>query len=259
MTDTVNILAIGDIVGGPGRDLLKRRLPELIAEYSADFTIANGENASGGRYITPENAIEILSYGVDLITTGNHIWQNKKIVEILDIEPRIIRPANYPDGVPGYGYYIKRVNDISICTINLIGRVNLVTVDCPFKKFDAIYDEIKDKAAIIIVDFHAETTSEKRAFGWYADGRASCVFGTHTHVQTADEEILPGGTGYITDIGMTGPFNSVIGMDKERSIQNFLSRTNIRFDVASGDERLNGIVLRIDKNGKTKNITRIAK
>jgi metallophosphoesterase (TIGR00282 family) len=258
MADTLNILAIGDIVGSPGREILERKVPELTERYSADFIIANGENASGGRYITPENAIEILSYGVDLITTGNHIWQNKKILEILDIEPRIVRPANYPDGVPGNGYYIRKVNDIFVCTINLIGRINLVTVDCPFKKFDEIYDHLKNQVDIIIVDFHAETTSEKRAFGWYADGRASCVFGTHTHVQTADEEILPRGTGYITDIGMTGPFNSVIGMDKEKSIQNFLSRTNIRFDVASGDVRLNGIVLMVDREGRTINITRIA-
>ena len=167
--------------------MLEAKLPELTTRYNADFIVANGENASGGRYITPKNANEILSYGVDLITTGNHVWQNKKILEILDIEPRIIRPANYPDGVPGFGYYIKRVNGISVCTINLIGRINLVTVDCPFRKFDEIYEDLKNRVDIIIVDFHAETTSEKRAFGWYVDGRASCVFGTHTHVQTADE------------------------------------------------------------------------
>jgi metallophosphoesterase (TIGR00282 family) len=257
MVDTINILAIGDIVGRPGRDMLERKLPELTTRYNADFIIANGENASGGRYITPKNANEILSYGVDLITTGNHVWQNKKILEILDIEPRIIRPANYPDGVPGAGYYTKRVNDISVCTVNLIGRINLVTVDCPFRKFDEIYDDLKDRIDILIVDFHAETTSEKRAFGWYVDGRASCVFGTHTHVQTADEEILPQGTGYITDIGMTGPSNSVIGMDKNKSIQNFLTRTHVSFDVASGDARLNGIIVTVNRNGKALSIKRI--
>lgn len=258
MAETLNILTIGDIVGKPGRELLRIKLADLASKLNADFIIVNGENASGGKNISPKNANEMLSYGVHLITTGNHVWHNKKILDVLDIESRLIRPANYPEGVPGKGFFITNVNGISVCTINLIGRINLITVDCPFRKFDDIYTRIHHDVDIIVVDFHAETTSEKRAFGWYVDGRASCVFGTHTHVQTADDEILPRGTGYITDVGMTGSFNSVIGMDKDRAIKNFLLRTSIPLEVASGDDRINGALFTVHRSGKTLNITRIA-
>jgi len=259
MSSFINILAIGDIVGKPGRGIVAQLLPEIKETYNIDFIIANGENVSGGFSITPKNASVLLSYGIDLITSGNHIWQNKKILEIIDIEPRLIRPANYPEGVPGKGYYIKNVGDISICVINLIGRLTLVTVDCPFRKFDEIYNSVDKNVDLIIVDFHAEATSEKQALGWYVDGRASVLFGTHTHVQTADERILPGGTGYITDIGMTGSFNSVIGMNKKMSIKNFLTQSRVKQEVASGDAMLNGAVFTIDKNGKTINVKRIYK
>ncbi len=257
MSDTMTVLAIGDIVGSPGRDLIERNLKALVARHNVDFVIANGENASGGHSLQPKNASELLSYGVDVITSGNHIWHSRKILEIIDIEPRLLRPANYPQGAPGRGYCITRVGETPVCVINLIGRIELAMVDCPFRKFDAIYNEVRERARIIIVDFHAEATSEKRAFGWYCDGRASVVFGTHTHVQTADDEVLTKGTGYISDVGMTGSFNSVIGVDKEKSIQNFLTQTRVPFDVAGGNEKINGAVFTIDRQGKTINIVRI--
>lgn len=257
LNDSITILVIGDIVGSPGRDLIERRLKELVERHAVDFVIANGENASGGKSLMPKNASELLSHGVDIITSGNHIWHNRKILEIIDIEPRLLRPANYPDGAPGKGYVIMRVRDFRVCVINLIGRVELAIVDCPFRKFDAIYREVREKSDVIIVDFHAEATSEKRALGWYTDGRASAIYGTHTHVQTADEEILTKGTGYISDIGMTGPFNSVIGVDKDKSIMNFITQVRHPFDVASGNEKINGAVFKINRSGKTTSILRI--
>lgn len=257
MSDTFNILAIGDIVGKPGRGIIRDGLSRIRESHGIDMVIANGENAAGGMSITPAVTNELLSYGVDVVTTGNHVWNNKEIESIIDTEPRLLRPANYPEGVPGKGYCLVSVGDIRVCVINLMGRLYLNPIDCPFRKFDAIWDGLRGEAHAVVVDFHAEATSEKRAFGWYAAGRASAVYGTHTHVQTSDEEVLPGGTGYLTDAGMTGSFNSVIGMEKEKSIRNFLSFTRIKFDVAAGNVKLNGVIFRLMPDGRCAGVSRL--
>lgn len=257
MKDTINILAIGDIVGKPGRTLVRDLMPALIRNYGIDFIVANGENAAGGAGITSSITMDLLTYGIDVITTGNHVWDNKDVEAIIENEPRLLRPANFPDGVPGNGWIIRESNGFRIAVINLMGRLYLNPIDCPFKKFDSIYSEIKDRADIIIVDLHAEATSEKRAFGWYVAGRATAVFGTHTHVQTADEEILHGGTGYITDAGMTGSFNSVIGMERINATKRFLQFTKVKVDVATGNNKLNGVIFTVKKDIGTEKISRI--
>lgn len=259
MDKPFTILAIGDIVGKPGRNVVREGLASLRERYGADFVIANGENAAGGNAVTPGVVEEFLSLGIDVVTTGNHIWDNRDIEKIIDVEPRLLRPANYPEGVAGrgYGVFESRAGGRKICVVNMMGRVHMAPLECPFRTFDRIFLDVTGKADIIIVDFHAEATSEKRAFGWYLDGRASAVFGTHTHVQTADEEILPGGTGYITDIGMSGSFNSVIGMDREKSVLRFLRLTKIKYDVATGNEKLNGAVFRFSDEGRALSVERI--
>ncbi|HOO71182.1 MAG TPA: TIGR00282 family metallophosphoesterase [Spirochaetota bacterium] len=253
----MKILAIGDIVGRTGRNVLQSRIQGLIDQYRIELVIANGENAAGGRSITQSIARDFYSCGVNVITSGNHIWDNKDIYGFINDEVALLRPANYPQGVPGKGYFLSTFKGVSVCVINLLGRVHMEPVDCPFRTFDAIYEIIKDRSDIIVVDFHGEATSEKRAFGWYVDGRASVVFGTHTHVQTADEEILPGGTGFITDIGMTGSFDSVIGMEKRQSIEKFLTQIRPRYEVATGNPGINAVIFDVDKNGKTHAIMRI--
>jgi len=253
----VKILAIGDIVGRTGRNVLQSRIQGLIDQYRIELVIANGENAAGGRSITQSIARDFYSCGVNVITSGNHIWDNKDIYGFINDEVALLRPANYPQGVPGKGYFLSTFKGVSVCVINLLGRVHMEPVDCPFRTFDAIYEIIKDRSDIIVVDFHGEATSEKRAFGWYVDGRASVVFGSHTHVQTADEEILPGGTGFITDIGMTGSFDSVIGMEKRQSIEKFLTQIRPRYEVATGNPGINAVIFDVDKNGKTHAIMRI--
>jgi len=257
MSAALTILAVGDIVGRPGRNVLADNLQALVDIHRIDAVIVNGENAAGGRSITPEIFKDLMQLGVDVVTTGNHVWDNNDVLEIIESEDNLLRPDNFPPGVPGKGWHLFQVRGTSICVMNLMGRSSMDPIDCPFRAFDRLYDEVGEKADIVVVDFHAETTSEKRAFGWYVDGRASAVYGTHTHVQTADEEILPGGTGYITDAGMTGPFDSVIGMRKEESIRRFLSRTRVRFEVASGNPRINGIIFKIGRNGKTESLKRI--
>ncbi|HOP29168.1 MAG TPA: TIGR00282 family metallophosphoesterase [Spirochaetota bacterium] len=253
----VKILAIGDIVGKAGRRVLGNKLQTIVERERIDFVIANGENSAGGLSMTPDITREIFSYGVNVITSGNHVWGNNDILQIIDSEPNLIRPANYPPDVPGKGYCLGNIKGIKICVINLMGRVMMNPMDCPFRKFDEIYKIVKDQADIIIVDFHAETTSEKQALGWYVDGRASAIFGTHTHVQTADERILHHGTGYITDIGMTGSMDSVIGMIKERSIRFFLTQTRVKFEPADENPWLNGIIFKINDSGKTVSMTRV--
>ncbi len=258
MKQTVTILAIGDIVGKPGRNVLTGRLQGMIDQYRIDFVIANGENSAAGLSITAATVKELLGSGVDVITTGNHIWNDSDILSIIDDEQSLIRPANYPPGTPGFGYTVRQLKNLKICVINLIGRTFMQPLDCPFRKFDEIYGEAGAGSDIIIVDFHAESTSEKKALGWYVDGRASALFGTHTHVQTADETILEKGTGYITDVGMTGSFDSVIGMRKELSIEKFVRQNKVRFKTAEKDCRINGIVFEIGKNGRTESLRRIA-
>jgi len=255
----MNILFIGDIVGKPGRQAIFLLISSLIKDYNIDVVIANGENSAGGFGITPKIASNLFSYGVDIITTGNHIWKNKEIFKIIDTDANIIRPLNYPETVPGRGYLIfSKSNLPQISVINLMGRINLAYIDCPFQSVDKLLCKLETK--IIIVDFHSETTAEKVAMGWYLDGRVSAVVGTHTHIQTADERILSKGTGYITDTGMTGVRDSVIGMDKDKIIKHFLTRMPIKFEVAKGDLQLDGVVLSIDsETGKTLKIERVKK
>ncbi|HHW02784.1 MAG TPA: TIGR00282 family metallophosphoesterase [Thermoanaerobacterales bacterium] len=253
------LMMIGDIVGRPGRTILREKLPILKKEYGVDFVIANGENAAGGNGITQKIAQELFISGIDFLTMGNHIWDNKDVFNFIEEESRMIRPANYPPGTPGRGYQIvKTESGISIGIINISGRTFMSALDCPFRTADLILDKIKDNTDIVIVDFHAEATSEKIAMGWYLDGRVTLVAGTHTHVQTADERILPNGTAYITDLGMTGPIDSILGIEKEPVIKKFISHLPARFEVAKGVSQINGIIVEIDeKTGKAKNIYRM--
>lgn len=255
----MNILVVGDLVGKIGLDKLKKELPNLVEEHSIDFIIVNAENVAEGMGITEKNYRELLSLNVDAITMGNHTWAKKEIFKFID-EPHIIRPANYPKGVPGAGYRIFKCKNKKIAVINLLGRaeVNILTEN-PFQYADRIIKNIKQEVDIIIVDFHAEATAEKRALGFYLDGNANIIFGTHTHVQTADEQILPKGTAYITDIGMTGPKNSIIGMEIEASVKRFATALPEKYKVASGEAMLNACVFKIsDEICRIENIIRIS-
>lgn len=243
----MNILVIGDIVGRPGRTVLAGLVPEIQRKYDISFTIANGENAAGGRGLTRSVMNDILGAGIDVITMGNHVWDNKEILSFIDDEFRLIRPTNYPGPCPGQGYHIYKGGfNKNIAVVNLSGRVFLPPLDCPFQIMDEIMEELTEAADIIIVDFHAEATSEKLALAYYLDGRVQAVLGTHTHIQTADERILPGGTAYISDLGMTGPKESILGMEKELVIQKFLTGRPVRLEVASGQAQLEGVILQID-------------
>ncbi len=253
----MNILCIGDIVGRPGRGYIKKNLSSIIKEYNIDFVIANGENCAGGVGITKSTYDELVGVGVDAITLGNHTWAKKEVIEFIDKEDRLVRPANFPESNPGKGYTIIKKADKRIAVVNLCGRVFMDSIDCPFRKMDSILAEIKDKADIIIVDFHAEATSEKQAFGWYMDGRVTAVFGTHTHIQTSDERVLPKGTGYITDVGMTGPRNSVLGVETDIIINKFLTMMPGRFEVAEGEAIFGAIVLKLDEYNTLKEIKRL--
>ncbi|MCK4385472.1 MAG: TIGR00282 family metallophosphoesterase [candidate division Zixibacteria bacterium] len=255
----MNILLIADVVGKPGRWAVSQILPELKKSHQIDFTIANVENAAGGFGLTKEIAQKIRHYGVDCLTSGNHIWDRKDILPYLNESLRILRPANYPPSAPGIGAAIFDLeNDFKIGVMNIQGRVYIKEIDCPFRIADKEIERIKEKTKIIIVDLHAEATSEKIALGWYLDGRVSAVLGTHTHVQTADEIILPRGTAYITDAGMTGAHDSVIGMAKEDAIARFLTQIPRRFTVAKNDIKLCGALVKIDPDsGKALSIERI--
>lgn len=251
----MKVLHIGDIVGKAGRFTVSEYLESLIYKHNIDLVIANGENAAGGKGITPKIAKSLYSCGVDIITSGNHIYQNKDINDYLETSDRIIRPANYPPDAFGVGWIRNRLEtSVEFAVINLIGRVNLGYFDCPFRKIDEILNEVKD-VPIKIIDFHGETTSEKIAFGWYVDGKVSAVIGTHTHVQTADARILPEGTGYITDVGMCGAWDSVIGVKKEDAIYKFLTQMPVRFRVSKHNPIFCAILLDINETtGKTVNI-----
>ncbi|WP_457639447.1 TIGR00282 family metallophosphoesterase [Persephonella sp.] len=231
----MRFLCIGDVIGRTGRNALKRFLPEVKQQYKPDFIVLNGENAAGGFGITKKVFDELLSMEIDVITSGNHIYDKKEIVQFIDSEPRLLRPANYPPEALGRGYGIYEKNGKKVAVINLMGRAFMgIPLDCPFRKFDEIYEEVKNSVDYIVVDFHAEATSEKTAFGFYVDGRADVVFGTHSHVATADEMVLPKGTAYITDIGLTGPKYSVIGMKPEEPIKKFLTGMPVKYEVAKG-------------------------
>ncbi len=254
----MQVLMIADIFGEPGRRVTRELLSEIKGEHKIDLCIANGENAAGGFGITPKIASQLYSAGIDIITMGNHVWDRKEILDIINDE-RLIRPANYPAGVPGQGYGVFTFDKgLKVGIINLCGRVYMAQIDCPFRTADKIIDGLKKQTNIIIVDMHAEVTSEKTAMGWYLDGRVSAVVGTHTHIPTADERILPGGTAYITDIGITGSLNSVIGIKKEIAIQRFLTQMPVRFEPATDNVVLAGVVIDIDEaSGKARSIKRI--
>jgi len=255
----MRILFIGDIIGKAGRQAIQGVLGKVIADHKIDFTIANGENAAGGMGITPTIAMEFLDQGVDVLTSGNHIWAKKEIFPFLDEELRILRPANYPPKVPGRGSGIfHSVNGQKVGVLNLEGRVFMKNLDCPFRVGEKEVELLRKEANIIFVDFHAEATSEKMAMGWFLNEKVSAVLGTHTHVQTSDEKILNGGTAYITDVGMTGPLNSVIGIRKQIALERLLTQIPWKFDVATEEIELQGVVIEADsKTGKSQNIQRI--
>jgi metallophosphoesterase (TIGR00282 family) len=255
----MKILFIGDIVGKAGRRAIEGVLEEVVAEHEVDFIIANGENAAGGMGLTPPIAIEILNEGVDVITSGNHIWAKKEIIPFLDDEKRLLRPANYPAGVPGRGAGVFRAgNGKKVGVLNLEGRVFMKHLECPFRVGEKEIERLKQEADILVVDFHAEATSEKVAMGWFMNGKASAVLGTHTHIQTSDEKILNGGTAYITDAGMTGPLDSVIGIRKDVALERLLTQIPWKFDVATEDIHLQGVVIEVDsKTGRSSRIKRI--
>lgn len=256
---TLRILMIGDIVGRPGRFIIREKLLFLRKKHKVDFVIANGENAAGGNGITEKIAQDLFISGVDFLTMGNHIWDNKDVFNFIYDENRMTRPANYPVDAPGSGYQIVQVNaDSSIGILNISGRTFMPALDCPFRTADMLINEIKKTTKIIVVDFHAEATSEKVAMGWYLDGKVSIVAGTHTHVQTADEKILPNGTAYITDLGMTGPVESVLGIEKDRVINKFITQMPVRFQVAKRPAQINGVLVEIaESTGKALSIQRI--
>ena len=257
----MNILIVGDVVGAPGRDAVKALVPILKAKHKVDFTIINCENVAGGAGVTPKTAQELLNAGADMLTSGQHIWRYKEIGPYLKEEPRLLRPANYPSATPGLGGSVYSAkNGIRVGVVNLLGRVfmGIDALDDPFRVGTKLIEEIQTKTRVIIVDMHAEATSEKIVMGWYLDGQVSAVVGTHTHIQTADERILPKGTAYLTDLGMTGPYDSVIGRKVEPVMERFLTGIPGRFDVAESNVKLCGALLEVDENsGKAKKITRI--
>jgi metallophosphoesterase (TIGR00282 family) len=242
------IVFIGDIVGRPGRQTVREVLPALRREYEDPLIIANAENASGGRGLTKENAAELYEAGIHFITMGNHVWDNRKILDFIDDEPRLIRPANYPAGAPGRGQALVTHRGQKIGVLNLLGRVFMSPLDNPFALAGQTAAKLRLKTPLVIIDFHAEATAEKQAMGWFMDGKVSAVLGTHTHVQTADARVLPKGTAFITDVGMTGPANSVIGVKKEIVVNSFLTQLPARFDVAEGEQRqFNAVCLTLDE------------
>ena len=255
----MKILFIGDIVGEPGRRAVAELIPKIRKREGVEFIIGNGENVAGGSGVTPALADGLFKDGLDAITSGDHIWKRKEILDYIQYEKRLLRPANYPPNTPGFGSsIIKSQSGTNVGVINLIGRVFMQSVECPFRIAMEEVNKLKEKTRIIIVDMHAEATSEKIALGWYLDGMVSAIIGTHTHVQTADEKVLPGGTAFISDAGMVGPFDSVIGRKKEQVLTRFLTQMPARFEMAEGDVQLHGVILDIDeKTVKANSIKRI--
>lgn len=242
------ILFVGDIVGSPGRQILKDHLADIIEQRKIDLSIVNCENAASGFGITPRLAEELFNAGADVLTGGNHIWDRKEIIEYFPQQPRLLRPANFPDGLPGSGLYVGRSRrGVSYAVLNLQGRTFMAPIDCPFRAAERELARVPKDVKVIVVDMHAETTSEKQAMGWFLDGKVSTVVGTHTHVATADAHVLPKGTAFVTDVGMTGPHDSIIGMTKEPIIQRFLSSLPARFEVAEGDVQMHAAVIDVDE------------
>lgn len=263
MSDELRVLAIGDAMGRPGRAAVKKLVPEIRKEAQIDFVICNGENSAGGKGITQDTARELLDSGVDVITTGNHVWHNKDIFRIIDTEQRLLRPANLPQGlgIPGRGFGVyESESGFPIAVMNLLGRVHMECSECPFRMARSVLQQLRDQTPIIFVDFHAEVTSEKVAMGWFLDGQVSGIFGTHTHVQTADERLLHHGTAYITDLGMTGGHDSVIGITIDPVIDRFLRGLPIRHEVSEKNVKLSGVIITVDPlTGRAKSIERVLK
>jgi len=255
-----NLLFVGDIFASPGRGMVARHLPEIIAAENIHLSIANCENAAGGFGISPQLADELFGYGLDVLTSGNHIWDKREIYDYLPKSPRLLRPANYPPDLPGQGIILVQAsNGVRCAVMNFQGRALMLAIDCPFRKADAILATIPENVKVRFVDFHAELTSEKVAMGWHLDGRVSAVVGTHTHVPTADTRILPGGTAYQTDAGMTGPYRGVIGVDKDIILRKFLTQMPVKMEAARFDPELHGVVVQVDEStGRAIEIRRIA-
>lgn len=251
------VLAIADINGRPGRGMVREHLSSLISAHGIDFVLANGENAAGGFGITPALARELFDLGVDCLTMGNHVWDKKELLDYIDGDPRILRPANYPPNTPGSGTYLVEKNGIKYGVMSLLGRVFMACVDCPFQTAARELESLSAHTPLILVDIHAEATSEKQAMGHFLDGKVSAVLGTHTHVATADARILKGGTAYITDLGMTGPMDSVIGVRKDLIIGRFLNQLPVRFEIAPGPAQLEGVILTLDQGGRALAIERL--
>lgn len=258
----MNILCIGDIVGKPGRVAIEEALPSLKKEFQIDFVVVNAENAAGGAGLTSKISQELLKAGCDVLTLGDHVWDQKELEGYLDQTDAVIRPANFPEGTPGRGWCVqKTASGQKIGVVNLLGRVFMrYHLECPFRTLERIIEQIRKETPVVIVDMHAEATSEKVALGHFVDGRVSVVFGTHTHIQTADEKVLPKGTAYITDLGMTGPYDSVIGQRKEDIIKRFLTSMPAKFQVAENDVIVHGVVINVDdKTGRAQRIARVQK
>lgn len=255
----MKVIIIGDVVGKPGRKILAATLKTLKEQHEAEFVVANIENAAEGAGLLPRMGDEILNAGVDVMTSGNHIFDKKEVIQYIENQPRLLRPANYAPDAPGRGLWLGSTGSgTQVAVINIQGRVFMPPTDCPFRTADRLLAEIGNRASVIIVDHHAEATSEKLAMGRYLDGRVSVVVGTHTHVQTADEQIFPGGTGYITDLGMTGPYESVIGVESQLVIARFVRGLPIRYQTASENPRLHGVVVEIDeRTGRAVKIVRL--
>src|SRR5437016_7613799 len=254
----MNILMVGDVYGEPGRQAVTKLLPRLRQEHAIDFAVVNVENAAGGFGVTAAIARQVLEAGADVMTSGNHIWDKREIVEYITKENLLLRPANFPVGTPGVGHVTVKAGPHKVAVLNLMGRVFMLPIDCPFQKADELVPELRKDTPIIIVDMHAEATSESQAMGWHLDGRVSAVVGTHRHVQTADERVLPQGTAYITDLGMTGPTDSVIGVDKDLALDRFISQMPNRFEPAKGPVALHGALIKVDaETGRGLSIERL--
>ncbi len=256
----MRILFIGDIVGRPGRLLIRDGLAALVDHHQIDLVVANAENAAAGFGITRDIGEELLDAGIDVMTSGNHIWDKREALDYIGIEPRLLRPANYPAGAPGNGHYLARTKaGVSVGVVNVMGRVFMLNIDDPFAVVRREVEAFEGRARIVLVDVHAEATSEKIAMGWHLDGAVTAVVGTHTHVQTADERILPKGTAYITDVGMTGPHDSIIGVEIDAALGRFLTALPARFETATGNPRLNAVVIEADeRTGKAVDIERVS-
>src|SRR5438094_6175189 len=255
----MNVLMVGDVFGEPGRRALQTLLPRLKREHEIDCTVVNVENAAAGFGVTPQMCRDFHGQGADVLTSGNHIWDRKEIVEYIVKENLLLRPANFPAGTPGVGHVTIKCGPHKVAVVNLMGRVFMLPIDCPFRKADALIPELRKETPIILVDMHAEATSESLAMGWYLDGRVSAVVGTHRHVQTADERVLPGGTAYVTDLGLTGPTDGVIGVDRDQIIQRFLHQMPLRFETAKGPAALQGAVIVVEPDtGRASSIRRLS-